>query len=243
MEIRCEECEHVGPAARVVPIASGVELVCANCGHHNALSVGEPQKRPPPIARSAPAERSGEVDASWLKAGALERLVPETGDGPRCRKCAQLLRGADNCSRCGLDAREAERYPPGEEPWERAPESVDDGSYEQATLLWKTVEENPTDDNLTKFVNFSRDEDLLEYSIRRLRFFLVDHPHHARASEHLVELAESFQAQMIVARAKAEVRADNIEHATGRIRRALLWMTFVIFTSIFLLFAVQVLSG
>lgn len=238
MEIRCDNCGHVGPAASVVPGEHGVALICENCSHENLLDVPGAVPKPTESPKPKPRQRKPDPDTSaegWLTKGVLERLIPAPGDGLRCRKCAYLLEGEKNCPRCGLNVDEGHRFPEGEAPWERPPEGLE-APFEQATLLWKSVEENPTDDNLSKFVAFSREEGLLEYGIRKLRFFLVDHPNHERATSHLEELAESFQAKMIVARARAEVGADNIVEATHRAKRYILIGVFILWGSILLMF-------
>ena len=243
MDIRCAKCEHVGPAASVAPTEQGVAFLCANCGHQNFLELPPTTPATPAAAALAPlgggavaarppaqpADASGEA---WLKSGMLERLIPQPGDGLRCRKCAYLLDAEQNCPRCGLNVIESRRFADGEAPWERPPDGLD-GPYEQASLLWKSVEENTSDDNITKFAEFVREEGLLELGIRRLRFFLVDHPGHKLATHYLEQLAESFQAKMIVARAQAEVRAEDIVAATGRAKKVLLTVVFAMWLGIF----------
>lgn len=256
MEIRCTQCEHLGPAAAVLPSEHGVVLVCANCGHHNPLDVSEApagspsDEAPEPIAPitpiapiasvGSPAKADTSQESPWLVKGALERLIPESGEGRRCRKCAQLLADAEeNCPRCGLSVVESQRFEPGTAPWERPPEGQE-AAFEQASLLWKSVDEHPTDDNITKFVMFAREEDLLELGIRQLRFFLIEHPGHERATTHLEELATSFQSKMIVAQAQAEVRAGNIVATTVRMKGILLWIVFAMWAAILALFISKV---
>ncbi len=251
MEIRCAECEHVGPAASVAPSAAGVALVCENCGHENLLSVpnapadsAEATPAVPVTPTPRPARSPADVSADgWLTKGALERLIPEVGAGGRCKKCAQLLPNyEENCPRCGLSMAESFPFKDGEAPWERAPAGME-AAFDQASLLWNSVADNPTDDNITKFAEFVREEELLEFGIRKLRFFLVDHVGHDAATQELKRLAGSFQAKMIVARAKAELRADNIVATTVRVRSVILAVVLVIFTSIFLVFLSQVIGA
>lgn len=240
------------------PTADGVVLICENCGHENALAVsrsnddgpatevaevtGERSDDSRPLVTST-ARGEQDEESVWLEKGALERLVPEPGDGPRCRKCALLLTpGQEYCARCGLSVAEGERYPEGEAPWER-PTTGREAEHEQATLLWKSVQEDPTDENLTKFADFARDEELLEYGVRQLRQFLIQHPDHDLALGFLRELAASFQARVIVAQAQAQVRADDFVQKTDRFKQALLWVVFIVWGGIFIAFLVNIADG
>ena len=239
MDIRCSKCQHVGPPAEIRPRDDGVELVCQNCGHVNTIETGGlpvvgdagGSVAAAAVERMVPAESAREL----AELSRLEKLVPVPGDGPRCRKCAHLLEpDAEACSRCGLNVAEGEKYGPGEAPWERPPEGKED-VFEQATLLWKSVLENPTDDNLLKFTAFAREERLLEYGVRQVRFFLVDHPDDEVALEELREMGESFQAQAIVAQAHAAVRAENSQQP-GRARQILMWLTLVVWSGLLVVF-------
>ncbi len=253
MEIRCSQCQHVGPAADVRPTAEGVVLVCENCGAENRLDVsrsdedsgadGTPETPPVPID-PGPASASQSAEAKeWMEQGALERLIPEPGTGPRCRKCAHLLgEGESYCPRCGLSVSEANRYPEGEAPWEKAPPDKE-AEHEQATLLWRSLQDHPTDENLSKFAEFARDEELLEYGVRKLRRFLIEHPDNERAIEYLRELASSFQARVIVAQAQAQIRADDFVQKTGQFKQILLWVVFVVWGGIFFAFLLNVMDG
>ena len=243
MEIRCTNCQHLGPAEQVLPTADGVALICANCGHHNALGVSDgdgasagARSVAAPPATSKPSNSS----SLWLQRDALERLVPEPGSGPRCRKCAHLLADDEQyCSRCGLAREEGERFPPGAAPWERPPVGKED-VHEQATLLWKALRDHPTEENLAKFADFAKNEQLLEYGVRQLRFFMVDHPEVPRARELLEELAASFHARIIVAQAQAQISAEGFGQSAMRYKQVLLWTVFVVWGGIFLFFLSKV---
>lgn len=229
MEIRCSSCGHVGPASSIANTEAGIELICAHCGHANSLAVPPAQPTPTPVEKAKPPKND------WLSGEALERLIPTPGPGPRCQKCATLLNlSEDSCRRCGL-ANDAAKYALGEAPWE-APAPGKEAATAQALLLWGSVEDNPHDDNLRKFFDFALHEELLELGIRRLRFFLVDHPEHELAVSQLKTLAQSFQAKALVVRAQAEVRADNIVAKTVRARQVVLWLVLVVFGGVFLLF-------
>lgn len=250
MDFRCSNCEHVGPAVDVRQTPDGVVLVCENCEHPNVLDVAtavdaedSPTGSQVDFRPAAPTSAVGEDDSVWLKQGALKRLVPEPGDGPRCRKCARLLRSHEqHCARCGLSVAEAESYPEGEAPWERPPAGKE-AEQEQASLLWKALRDNPTDENLSKFVGFVREEELLEYGVRKLRLFLIDHPEDDAAVDFLRELASSFQARIVVAQAKAQIRADDFVQKTGRFKQILLWIVFVVWGVIFVVFLANVMDG
>lgn len=240
MEIRCTNCEHLGPAAQVLPTEDGVVLVCANCGHNNPLALSSPSDPAPPKPAALIQPKPVAQLSPWLQKDALKKLIPEPGPGPRCRKCAHLLGDEESyCSRCGLARAEGERFAPGEAPWERPPVGRE-AVHEQATLLWKALTENPTEDNLAKFAQFTREEELLEYGVRQLRFFLVEHPDVPRAREFLEELASSFQARVIVAQAQAQVSAGDFGAAALRYKQVLLWTVFVIWGGIFLFFLSKV---
>ncbi len=263
MEIRCDNCSHVGPAAEVRPGPAGVVLVCENCEHENILDVGDSGssaeaddassesvgaagggsaalQSPTAGADSSPRSADSFGDSNqvrmWLREDALQALIPEPGVGPRCRKCAQLLPAtAENCKRCGLNRNEAERFAPGQAPWERPPEGKE-SEAEQAELLWESFEEDPTATALQKFVDFVRDEGLLDLGIRKLRFYLVDHPEAEQAIEHLRDLAESLQSRIIVAQVQARASADEFQDDVSRFRNRVVWGALVFWGGIFLLF-------
>ncbi|MFP4599806.1 MAG: hypothetical protein ACOC9W_03025 [Persicimonas sp.] len=264
MEIRCDKCTHVGPAASVGPGPEGVVLVCENCGHENILDVGESDEPDgasdgsnevvAPAGEASSANAFGESSASafgdktafgdkeqvrqWLREDALEALIPQPGSGPRCRKCAWLVDpDADNCSRCGLSRREAERYEPGEAPWERPPEGKE-SEQEQAELLWESFADEPDPSTLEKFVHFVRDEGLLNLGVRRLRFYLIDHPEDERAVEHLRDLAESLQSRIIVAQVQAKADASEFQDEVSRFKQRVMVGLVVFWGGIFLLFLV-----
>ncbi len=269
MEIRCDKCTHVGPAASVKPGPAGVVLECENCGHENILdvgeadgAVGESDGSAELVSSSADGASSGsplgdknafgdknvfgDEDAfgdkeqvrQWLREDALEALIPQPGSGPRCRKCAWLVEpDAENCSRCGLSRREAERYDPGEAPWERPPDGKE-AEQEQAELLWESFADEPDPSTLEKFVHFVRDEGLLNLGVRRLRFYLIDHPDDERAVEHLRDLAESLQSRLIVAQVQAKADASEFQDEVSRFKQRVMVGLVVFWGGIFLLFLV-----
>lgn len=237
MEIRCENCQHVG-AAEVVSDASGVVLVCANCSHHNALGLPAGSA----VAASIPAAASTTSREPFLQKDALLRLMPEPGPGPRCQKCAHKLREEEShCPRCGLAREEGERYERGFAPWDSPPDGKEE-VHEQAALLYKALAANPSEENLTKFATFVRDEGLLEYGVRQLRFFVVEHPDVEGGQRYLEELASSFQARLIVAQAKAQVGNGDFAQSAERVKRAVTWLVFLVWGGIFIFFLYQLLN-
>jgi RNase P subunit RPR2 len=286
LDIRCKNCQHIGPAAEVRPTTSGVELICANCGHANPLDVGATQgeestrpasastaspaearpKRVEPSLAAAPAEaasvggfrKSGEIDIDRARAFAnaekarnrqseasyieeisekmMERLIPEQGEGARCRKCAHLLDPSDtNCRRCGLDIAESHRYAEGDAPWERPPKGQE-AAFEQAMLLWASVSEQWSEERLDNFAAFVREEKLYELGIRLLRFRLAEHPEDRRAVAHLQELVSMMQSRVVVARAQAEASAQQFGEGVAKTRAAIVGATVIFWIGIFLLF-------
>jgi len=153
---------------------------------------------------------------------AVERLVPETGPGLRCPKCAKLLLpGAENCVRCGLDIAEARTHDKGEAPWEQPP-AGDDGEFARAERLWETFAEEGDAERLGEFVEFVEKEHLYEMAIRRIRFYLVDHPDDDAVLDALRELVGGVQSQLRSARAKAEVDAEELNEEIQSFQRKLI---------------------
>ena len=178
-----------------------------------ALSGGSDEESPPD-----PSEY-GSRDLTLEKEQALDRLVPDRGPGLRCPKCAKLQRAdAENCERCGLHLDEARQYDDGEAPWEQPP-SGKDAEFERAQLLWSAYEESGDPDDLADFVGFVSEHMFYEMAIRRLRFYLVDHPEDAAAHEALGELASGVQSQIVAARAQAEADAEELNRDIKQFKR------------------------
>jgi ribosomal protein L37E len=246
MEIRCERCGHLGPVKDVRPTAQGMALICAQCDHANIISAsGAPVATAPPVVSAptliAPPVRAPEPVAerkeSWLTPQALRRMVPEQGEGLRCRKCAHLIHAdEDHCARCGLNNAESHRWPQGEAPWEKAPRGQE-GDFEQATLLWRSARERWDEESVAKFAEFARDHGLHEMAIRHLRFWLVDEPEDGIALKHLKVLADALQSRYIVARAHEEVAGRAFGQEVGRLRGVLVLATLCFWCGIFVLFA------
>lgn len=265
MEIRCTHCQHVGPAARVEPGVAGVMLICGHCGEGNLLELSAesspandapqaeamvseavpdfsaPKREALPVSRSVVTQAAlpdvaGDIKEPLLTPKALKRLVPVYGEGLRCRKCAHKVEPYhEHCARCGLDIEDSFRYAPGEAPWELAPKGSGQ-AWERARLLWEVAEQDWNPENVAKFAHFVRDEGFNEMGIRRLRFFLVEHPDDPLALTHLQELAMRMQSRLIVARAQAEVSAQKLSSGLKRTRTVLMWGVVVGWSIIFILF-------
>lgn len=262
MEIRCEACKEVGPAAEVRAGAEGMELVCASCGHANLLKVGsaaEPpaedaQSRdgdaspaPGPIARaaaerasttaSAPTSSASAAPGASLSEGVVEaamaRLIPVPGAGPRCPKCAHLVDGADHCERCGLSQAEAHRFGPGQAPWEAAPSGKED-TFLRLNAAWARAEDGDAQ-AMQRFAELAVEEGLVEAGIRRVRFYLVEHPDDARALEALRRLATALQARVTIAASQAAASAESFGKDVRRLRGLLMTVTLALCSLILLL--------
>jgi hypothetical protein len=246
MQIKCEQCGHVGEVSEIRQGVGGVELICAECGHANALQISAPSPVNPPAQtpvseaeaphdpepaaplpvelgkrglRDDPVSRASSHDRDvWLVPEALKRLVPEAGEGPRCRKCAHLLSSElDHCARCGLNIEESRRWAAGDAPWERAPKGSEP-EFERAMMLWGVAVERWEQERLSAFVEHVRESGLHELGIRLLRFHLIEHPEDSLAISHLKELAEALQSRYIVARAQEEISGQMFQEDMGRVR-------------------------
>lgn len=240
MEIRCEKCSHVGPAAALTQGSAGILLTCEHCGHQNLLRTAPASAQPTePGAHtpSPPADTDGSAAAAAPR-DPLVAMIPAPGPGPRCRKCGHLLNEVapadastdaevdDNCPRCGLNQAEAAKYAPGEAPWERAPAGKEE-QFAQAERLWHAAASQQSQgaldpQRLQDFVAFTGEEDLLDLGIRRLRMHLIDFPEDAHALAALRTLAERMQARVVVATAQAQADAQLFEDKLGRLQRRLM---------------------
>jgi hypothetical protein len=271
MEIRCEQCGHLGPAKEVRPLDGGVGLVCGQCDHVNALAMGAGAVKPSPPetvaepvrenpvpdiditaklaarliaqagARPARVRPEGHKDmVDWVKEHALLRLIPPQGDGLRCRKCANIY-SADqtHCTRCGLSINEANRHPPGQAPWEKAPKGRE-AMVERANLLWASATEDWSKEGVDKFVAFVSESELIDLGIRRLQFRLVDYPEDPIALDALAVLARGLETRIIIARSQAQASAEQYQDEITGLRKKLLYVGAVAWLLILLLFSVLV---
>ena len=255
MEIRCDTCDHVGAPSGVLPGADGgVVMVCASCGAQNAVRLTDELARDeapapkrhveptslPPKANSSDGAEETKPD---LAQTAFERLIPERGEGFRCPKCIRIITpDFEHCPYCGLQLSEGVRHARGSDspwsaPWERAPEGKD-SEVEQANLLWAVTEDDPSELNFDYFVDFTDEHELWELQIRRLRWFLVDHPDHESALSHLRSVANAFQSRVIIAESTSKARARHFEDNAVRFRlylmigAAVFWTILVIIVSV-----------
>ncbi|RDV39447.1 hypothetical protein DV096_02430 [Bradymonadaceae bacterium TMQ3] len=261
MEIRCEACKDVGPAAEVRAGTGGMELICAGCGHANLLQVagapevsvdaqsrdGDASPAPGPIARAAAGSIStspnhanpastvapGASLAEGVVEAAMARLIPVPGAGPRCPKCAHLVAGSEHCERCGLSQNEAGRYGPGQAPWEDAPAGKED-AFLQLNAAWARAEDGDVQ-AMGEFAELAVGQGLVEAGIRRVRFYLVDHPDDPGALDALRRLASALQARVTIAASQAAASAENFGKDVRRLRGFLLTITLTMCGLILLL--------
>jgi hypothetical protein len=169
-----------------------------------------------------------------------QNLLPESGDGPRCPKCASLLdETLDNCPRCGLNLDRADSYDSGEAPWETPPSGRED-AHERAEQLWqqaKLSEDGLDADALEAYVEHVASSNLLEFGVRRLRFYLADSPDDRAALRALDDLAGQLQSKVAVAEARVESDAEEFAEEVETIQQVLPWIVFV-----FILVAIGVIS-
>ncbi len=239
MEFRCQACRHLGPAASVEERDGTVGAVCESCGTWSPLTGGSQSAdsvdsggsdSPEQTAETPPA--TDEHDYRKIK----QSLRPEPGEGPRCPKCAHLLEtGADNCPRCGLNLERAAAYDAGEAPWETPPEGLED-AHERAEHLWETArsEAKNRDDggfdpeSLEAYVQHVSERNLLEFAVRRLRFYLADHPNDEHALEALDELAGRLQDKVAVAEARVESDTEDFSEEVETLQRILPWVVLLL---------------
>ncbi len=251
MEIRCSECGYVGPAAEVRPTGAGVALICGSCGHANELDVGASLSAGAAVGGNASsdgldlsvsqvvarAQAEREPEEDWLSSDAMTQLLPEPGDGQRCRKCATLMAPDEaHCSRCGLGYADGARHAPGAAPWELPPMGSEQ-AHERMLLLWEAAREDWGAELAENFVLFARDEGLHDHAIRLLRFWLVENPGDAIAEGHLLELATQVQSRAVIARAQAQVSAKKFEEGVGKVRWALTAATILFWGAVIALVA------
>ena len=260
MEVRCEECGHIGQPASVEQREGRLALICAFCQHPNALDVGQqpeppqPETEPPqdepstttnppapaaaaPVAAAPPTTRPA---ASLLD---LERLIPEPGPGPRCRKCVKLLDPHQtSCSRCGLSVAEAERYSPGEAPFEQPPAGREE-AHEQAVLLWESASQRLEPQDLDTFVALILEHDLAELGIRTLRRHLVDHPDDDVAKEQLRRIAESYQGRALQAAVHIRRQGQDLDRRARAVKSFSIGVTVVFLLAVLGLFLSRLAPG
>lgn len=251
MEMRCTQCGHIGQAASVVPRAQGLGLICANCQHENVLDFGGADTTPnedaqptapatpaAPVLKSAPFYPAlSKPEDTAITDAMLQKLVPPPGEGLRCRKCLNLITADDvNCGRCGLNLEEALRYKEGQAPWERPPTGKSD-AWDQASLLWESIQETWQPDRVADYTEFIKDEGLHDLGIRHLRYRLIDHPNDQLALDAMADIAKVMQARIVIARHQATQDKQEFAQEVSKIRGFLMISSLVFWIAIFALFA------
>ncbi len=242
MEIRCSECGFVGKAAEVRPTDGGFGLVCAQCNHVNVASVSDGQGRDgevaPKQADTGESSEEGPSPAEEFVSRSLERLLPEPGEGRRCPKCVHLLDddSIQHCTRCGLSLAESEKYEEGEAPWEQVGPTQEEVLAE-ARRLWRAVLDEDRSEQIEDFVDFVIANELIDFGIRRIQHFIVEHGENRHAVEGLRRLAKSLHVAVEVARGRAAKQADAFNEDVKRFRTGLLVGALVFWTVILLLFS------
>ena len=258
MEIRCNQCGHIGPASGVHPTPQGVALICANCGHANTLEVDAPAQGAAP-APSAPLSEAPSAQApatpkapqpsadrqerEAMTRAMLERLIPEPGPGARCPKCiGKVSPQQDFCAQCGLDLQGAHRHAPGEAPWEAVADAKQEAAS-QARLLWETTTQRWDAQLLDNYVELIQEHELHEQGIRNLRLWLVEHPDDPLAIDALAQLAKVMQTRMIIAKSHADQDKQMFHREVTKIRTGLMVGALVFWAGIFGLFVLLFLKN
>lgn len=169
----------------------------------------------------------------------LRELIPQPGDGPRCPKCFALWdEPVNHCPKCGLSAAAIEKYSPGEAPWEKPPEGLQ-WAHQEAIELWEEVAGDSWTE-ISEFVDYVVEHELLDYGIRTLQRHMVEHPDDDQAKRGLMRLAKRLRVDVEIARDQAEAQADEFTGEVRRFRTAFLvgalifWVVlFVVFTWLF----------
>ena len=233
MEIRCTKCGHLGAASAVQPVAGGVGLVCGECGFVNELAMDAASKGPTRSDREEKERQDRARKRAEVVEEMVERLLPEPGVGPRCRKCAYLFEEeSEHCSRCGLSVADGARYEDGEAPWERPPPGKAQ-AHEQAQNLWASIEERQNSEKIEDFVDFVLEEELVDFGIRKIQHFMVDHQEDDHARQGLERLAVALERTLTVARTQAKASAESFQGEVQRLR-SLLMIGALVFSMIIL---------
>ncbi len=235
MEIRCSECGHLGVARDVRGVEGGVGLVCAECGHLNVVSAGDGEEGEDVDERGA----DGELDSDEaMLSESVRRLLPQPGEGRRCRKCAHLFAREDleHCARCGLSVAEAENFPDGQAPWDTPPEGREE-EFEEAMRIWESVAKGEDSQAIVDYVDYVVEQGLTDMGIRRLQHYLVENPQDPVAIDGLARLAKAMEMAVEVARSRAESRAEEFQDGVKRFRSAVMVVALIFWIAIFLLFS------
>ena len=239
MEIRCSKCEFLGVATEVRPVDGGVGLVCSQCGHTNVVAMEDEQGRDGAVPGASEDEKKDEGSAAEeFVRRSMKRLMPEPGEGQRCRKCLHLFEDehSDHCVQCGLSVAQAERFDDGEAPWEKV-EAEQQEALAQGRQLWSAVLDDDREERIETFVDFVTANGLVDFGIRTLQQFLVDHRDDPEAVEGLRRLAKTLFVTVEVAQGRATTEAKAFNEDVKRFRSNMLIGALVFWTVILLLFS------
>lgn len=240
MEIRCSECGHLGAAKEVRPVDDGMGLVCAECEHVNiAMADGDEHRTADHDDADLEIEADdGEGGDDSALVESIARLLPQPGEGRRCRKCAHLFERdeLEHCPRCGLSVAEGERYAQGEAPWEQPPEGKEQ-AYEEALQLWQVAMDESTAQTMDDFVDHVIAEGLIDFGMRRVQHHLVECPDDETALEALEQLATGLEMAIEVARTRAETKSEEFNDDVKRVRSGMMVGALIFWIGIFILFS------
>lgn len=177
-----------------------------------------------------------DFDDDFVEAS-VQGLIPEPGEGARCRKCMSLLdEDAAHCPQCGLSVAQAGQYPDGQAPWEQPPEGKTE-EYRKAREIWGAVWSDDESESLEDYVDFVIEQGLVDDGIRTIQQHLVERPDDDNAVEALGRLAESLEVAVEVAQSQVEAKSDEFQDDVKRFRTRILVAALIFWTVLLLLFS------
>lgn len=244
MQLVCEQCGTVGPAAKVEVVAGAVHLTCGGCGAVASLGtiaptatnpgpaaqIGSPLAaggttgvpgagEVPPVAllelSLAPLAESSEADAPAFAAGGVA-LAPV-----KCPKCGHRQHDEDACHRCGLVfARVAD----GRRPWEADYTESQRQRLPEAARQFDRVEQRPDDAARHEaFVQWCRDADMMFFAAQRYAHLAADRPSDPVTTRYRQQVTSDLHAATM-----ALVRSDTAApDGSQKVRAALLAIVVV----------------
>lgn len=220
MEIKCQYCAHIGAPSSMTPTAQGISLTCSSCGLANIVKNDSPPAQP----LNHKTRETTDVSAFDSEENFL-KLIPKQGAGYRCPKCLSILaedknRPSDNCRICGLDLLKDYNNVTSL-PWERPPVGKD-ALFEQAVLLWSSLEESPTSLHFEKFIEFTNVSGFHDLQIRKLRQFLVYFPEDENALKYLRIQSQKIQTRIVVAQSQSQSQTQHLGSQLQKARQKLL---------------------
>lgn len=245
MEIQCTSCGVTGKPASIDSSGEVVAVECAECGAVNRLEEADSTGTADGGRDAQPESGSVDSDTTSQIAALRDKLeVPEPGEGPRCDKCAAKLSAESRyCERCGLDQQWTSDVTPRSIPWQQPPPGKH-RQFHRAQQLWENFENGEDTERLDEFVNCVRDHELFDLGVRKLRFFLAEHPRHLEALRALETLVDELQNQAVRVRTSLEERVANSSNeswfADGCRSDMMIWIKLFFALIIWLILAVQV---